>query len=426
MNRAYHIPAGVAPKHTIELEKKEKKITFISELFKRYGYRPVQTPTFEYYDLFSQVEGTIDVDQMIKLVDQDGKILVLRPDATIPIARMAAQNNGNDSYYKFYYTTNVFRMNERYPSSESREFTQTGIEFFGKGGLEADLEVIILAIESLKTCGFQQITLDLGQANFYKEFMNHMEIGRHELMEIEKLIEQKNEFELAQKLATLNIEDRFKEIINTFPTLYGQPDAVLKKAEKMLTNDRMRSELDKLKQLYQMLEELGYEKYVSIDLGLINHLNYYTGIIFHGYVQGYGKPVVVGGRYDHLSKQFGKDLPATGFAIYMDALLDADRDIPEKQSRTDIYVLFEKASLKKGMAVAKKLRDSGFIVETEIVDHLPNEKEWETNRNIPYIITVTLEQVTLISPNQQPKRFNTIDELFRETFPLQEDKRWTM
>ncbi|MBO8155041.1 MAG: ATP phosphoribosyltransferase regulatory subunit [Bacillaceae bacterium] len=417
MNRAYHVPEGAANLQANELELKEKKIYVINELFKRYGYQPVQTPTFEYYDLFSDIEGTIDVDKMIKLIDHEGKILVLRPDATIPIARIAAQNNGNQSYYKFSYTTKVFRMNESFQSPQSREFTQAGVEFFGRKGLEADLEVITLAVQSLEKTGFEQITLDMGQAKFFKEFMNHIDIPGQASIEIQKLIENKNFFELEQKLEQLNMESRFKDIILTFPTLYGQPEKVFAKAENLLVNKQMELELDKLKHLYKMLSELGYQKYVSIDLGLINHLNYYTGIIFQGYVQGYGKPVVVGGRYDHLSRQFGRDLPATGFGIYIDALLDAQRSFQKAPDHgTDFLILHHEEHLKDGMGIANQLREQGFVVETDLIrqeSYEENLKEMKV-KNIHYIVVLQEDQLVIVQQGQEKKVYQDLDSLKRD------------
>lgn len=417
MNKAYHVPEGAANLQANELELKENKIYVINELFRRYGYHPVETPSFEYYDLFSEIEGTIDVDQMIKLIDQNGKILVLRPDATIPIARIAAQNNGHQPYYKFSYTTNVFRMNDSFQSPQSREFTQSGVEFFGKEGLEADLEVITLAVETLKRADLEDITLDMGQAKFFKEFMKHIQISRQASNEIQKLIEHKNFFELEKRLSQLNIENRFKEIILKFPKLYGQPEEVFSKAEELLINDEMKQELDKLKNLSRMLVELGYEKYLSIDLGLINHLNYYTGIIFQGYVQGYGKPVVVGGRYDYLARQFGRDLPATGFAIYIDALLDAQRNSQNAPIHgTDFCIMFHERNIKNGMKIASLLREQGLVVETEFLendryeDHIANRE----GRNILYELAVLDEKLHLVQPDRTHKTFKDVESFLQD------------
>ena len=167
-----------------EFEVKEEVLSRIKQLFKKKGFHQVQTPIFEYYDLFNEIKGTIDKDQMIKLIDTDGKILVLRPDATIPIARMVAEareTKDGKPVQKYSYVTSIFRMNNDPQNIQSREFTQAGIEWFGSDGVQADAEIITLAILSLIEAGVDAFTIDIGKANFYKKLIEQIELAEHNL-----------------------------------------------------------------------------------------------------------------------------------------------------------------------------------------------------------------------------------------------------
>ena len=318
------VPSGVKDLHAKDLEAKEEILSTIKALFRKHGYRQVQTPIFEYYDLFTEIKGTMEKDQMIKLIDRDGKILVLRPDATIPIARMVATDyrNGNP-VRKFSYVTSIFRMSDDPQNVQSREFTQAGVELFGRDGVEADVEVISLGIESLLELGVKDFTIDLGQANFYKVLIEHIDMEPEEMAFVQRLIENKNFADLKRTVAGLEMPYTLKNALRTIPTLYGEPKEVLKKAFRICINEEMEGEIRQLQAVYEELVSAGYGPYLSLDLGLINHLNYYTSILFQGYVPGFGKPILLGGRYDNLTKQFGYDTKATGFAIYIDDLMVA-------------------------------------------------------------------------------------------------------
>ena len=318
------VPKGVNDLHAEDFEIKEQTIFQLKKLFKKYEYKQIQTPVFEYYDLFHEIEGILNKDQMIKLIDTDGKILVLRPDATIPIARMVAQNYKNAApLQRFSYVTSIFRMNEDLQNIQSREFTQAGVELFGKNGVEADVEIISLAIQSLHEVGVSSFTIDIGQANFFKKLVDQIDLPVEEMNGIQRLIEYKNFAELKRTVDKLDINEELKTALRTIPTLYGEPEDVFRRAFQIANNREMKEEIQHLKVVFETLVAKGYKRYLSLDLGLINHLNYYTSIVFQGFITGYGSPILLGGRYDNLTKQFGYDTKAIGFAIYVDRLIEA-------------------------------------------------------------------------------------------------------
>lgn len=401
MKLTSYIPEGVADTHCSEFEMKENIITSVKNTMKTYGYRQVQTPTFEYYDLFTSVEGSVQRDEMFKFIDGNGKILVLRPDVTTPIARMVAANYRNcTGYLKFSYVTNIFRINEE-QSGLKKEFTQAGIEYLGNEKPDADAEAVAVGIKSLLNFGFKDFQIDLGQARYFKGLINELGISKEEQNKIRSLIECKNFGELKSYLKHGKIPARLKEIIFEMPYLYGKPEEVIHQARKMACNQDMIEAIDNLRDVYIILKNYGYEQYISIDLGLIHHMDYYTGVIFKGYINNFGKPILSGGRYDNLTKQYGYYMPATGFGLNIDEIMEVLRMKnlnKEYRCYTDYLVLYPEGNREKGMSLAEKLRDRGFIVESDANEENMKKHIQNANyRNIREIIQVIGEELKIIN-----------------------------
>lgn len=331
------VPNGVKDLSQQGLENKQQMLGEIARLFKENGYREVQTPIFEYYDLFKEIKGTLEMDRMIKVIDTDGKVLVLRPDATIPIARMAASQGADpQELRRFSYVTSIFRMADDPHNVQSSEFTQAGVELFGDGGTGADVEVVALAISCLQKVGVSEFTFDLGQAKFFKALLAETSLTSEEQADLQRLIEHKNFADLKRLVDTLAIPNEVRQALRAIPKLYGPPEMVLKKARSVILNAEMETSIAELADVYAALTEAGCGGHLTIDLGLMGNLKYYTGVLFQGYVMGYGKPIVLGGRYDGLGKYFGCDIKATGFAIYVDDLIAAVKN-QERLTRNGLH-----------------------------------------------------------------------------------------
>ncbi|WP_051189148.1 ATP phosphoribosyltransferase regulatory subunit [Halalkalibacillus halophilus] len=366
MDQGQSLPRGVTDLYAKDYLRKERVIDNLKQLLHTNGFQPIQTPTFEYYDLFLSIPGKINPDRMIKMIDHDGKILVLRPDATIPIARMAAsaQLDVND-FHKLSYVTNVFRMNNGESDVFSRSFTQVGVEQFDQGEAIHDLEMIVLAIDSLLTSGMENIYLELGQAGFFKGLMKEVDLTEAEQFELQQLIEQKNQAEIKRKVEALNIKKEVADVIVALPQLFGQVEQVVTQAKPLCLNNEMSETLSHITFLSEQLIELGYDRYVSVDLGLINDFQYYTGTIFQGFVEGYGKSVIQGGRYDALTEHFDMETSAIGFGVYVDdliAILNQGNILTEGQS-TSVSIYPDSNQAAAAIKLAKQLREAGVVAE---------------------------------------------------------------
>lgn len=396
------IPEGVEDTHSNQYEIKENVTNKIKSLFKSFGYRQILTPSFEYYDLFSRLKGAIDKDEMFKIIDGMGKILVLRPDVTIPIARMAATSYKNyRGYLKFCYATSIFRINNE-QNGQKREFIQAGAEYLGNSNPDSDAEVISLGIEALKKCRINNFKFDLGQIGFFKGFVKELRISEDEEELITKLIENKSFTELNEFLKDLNVSERQKEIINKMPYLYGKPEDVIKAAEELILNEDMMNALNNIKSVCSILDDYGYKECIAVDLGLINHLHYYTGIIFKGYVNNHGKEVISGGRYDNLTKEYGYYMPATGFGLNIDELMeviDPGSLGGDEVCYTDYLILYSDEWRKKALTLAKELRERGYIVECDIAGDIESHMKNAEQRNVKKAILITEESISLVYIN---------------------------
>lgn len=355
------IPDGVQDLLSAECERKQKVIDTLQKRYQSYGYAQIETPTFEYYDTLSEIKNTVDKDATLKIIDKDGKILVLRPDVTTPIARMSAAHYGDSlEYLKLRYTMQVFRTNKK---DRRKEMTQVGIEYLGKKTPYSDGEVITLAIEGLLDCGVSAFQIDIGQTEYVKALLEN--IGRKK--EIQRLLANKNFIGLSQAVEKLEVDEQRKKAIKKIPYLYGSIEQVLQNA--YTGSEQARQALGQLEATYEMLCLQGYQQYLSFDLGMMQDLNYYTGIIFKGYMNDYGKPVLSGGRYDDLMQQYHKETSATGFGVYVDNLLEAMETggvaIPTG-GVSDYLVIGQ--DVEAVLTRSKQLRDRGGSVEYLIKD----------------------------------------------------------
>ncbi|MCX7884716.1 MAG: ATP phosphoribosyltransferase regulatory subunit [Caloramator sp.] len=365
------IPEGVEDIFYHEYEIKEWSISRIKEIFRSYGYRPISTPSFEFYDMFYGMDTITNRDEMFKIIDENGKILVLRPDMTIPIARIAAANfNKISGSLKLSYVVNVFRRNNSIGYGK-KEFMQAGAEYFGMSEPDSDAEIISLGVNSLINCGIKNFMIEIGHVGFFKGALNDCNIDEKRLMEIRKNVESKNYFELERMLEETDIPEKNKEVLLKLPRLYGKPIEVISKAKELVLNSYMDESIENIKQVYKIITQYGYGDFIVFDLGLVSNINYYTGAIFKGYIDGHGREVISGGRYDNLTQRFGNLIPATGFGLNVDEIMEVlSMKKMEQSFKTDYLLIYKEDMRENTLALARVLRQNNFIVETQLHDEL--------------------------------------------------------
>lgn len=336
--------------------------------FTTYGYEEILTPTFEAYDLYAKMNGTVNHREMIKTIDNTGEVLVLRPDITIPLTEQLAKNNEEiNERLRYFYVLDVFRQAQ--DTNEYRESTQAGVEYFGSDAPEADAEIIALAIHLLRDVRVNRFTIELGHSGFFKQLITQMKLEKAALAELIEHIQAKNTTEIDQFVKRHDLASDLQEVISALPFLYGNPLAVIEKANKLPLHASMRQTLTNIQKIYHVLQSYGIEQHVVLDLSLINHMDYYSDIIFQGFIEKVGKPVLMGGRYDTLANQFGASIPAIGFAFDIDLLLSGiETEKLPKKAPLDAVILFNKKEEQLGLALANELRNNDYVVLT-----CPNE-----------------------------------------------------
>lgn len=308
----------------------------LGAIFASRGYREAVTPGLEYYDVFSLPGAAIPQQEMYKSTDSAGRLLVFRPDSTLPIARMAAARLQNQRRpLRLYYCQSVYRACPEL-SGRSHEAAQMGVELLGAAGLRADLEVIVTAAEALRAVS-GDFRIELGHAGLFRQLAGRLDISPEQREEIRATIEAKNYGALGELLEPLGNSPE-AQAIRRLPRLFGGEEA-LAEAESWHLDGEAAQALADIRRLYTALHDLGLGRRLMVDLGLVQRNDYYTGVVFSGYVQGRGAPVLTGGRYDSLCGNFGPDMPAAGFAMDMDAAAELlEKQLPgEKTAQTLVH-----------------------------------------------------------------------------------------
>ena len=366
--------AKITPEGTRDLLFEECKAhrrvgTLLTKLFEERGYNEVETPSLEFSDVFDCDSVSMPLEWMYKLSDQKGRLMVLRPDCTMPIARLAATRLKDETLpLRLFYQQNVYRVN---PSLKGRndQFSQAGIELIGACGRRADLEVIVTAIDALEACGAPEYIVELGHAGFFKSLALGLPVNEDGVEQVRSLIEAKNYAALNDLLDTMEDSPAVRAI-KALPRLFGGEEVFEKAAE--LCGKEVEAPLTYLKKVYRDLCKLGLNGRIRIDLGLVHQNNYYTGVIFRGYMRGYGDTVLSGGRYDRLLSEFGCPQPATGFGVNVDSLVRAmlERGEVTPPEAAQVLVFGEDGFEMKALCHMRGLMEQGVRCESSVFDTL--------------------------------------------------------
>ncbi len=356
-----HTPEGVRDIYNSECVTKLALQNNLHHVLEHFGFRDIQTPSFEFFDIFSQERGTVASKDMYKFFDRDGNTLVLRPDITPSIARCAAKYYKDENLpIRLCYIGNTFINNTSY-QGKLKEATQLGAELINDDSTEADAEMLALTIECLLQSGLEEFQLEIGDADFFRALVEEAGFEEEEeVTNLRELIEKKNMFGVEEIIWAREMNNSLKEIFLKLPELFGTLD-ILDRARSLTNNQRALKAIERLEKLYVILTEYGYENYVSFDLGMLSKYNYYTGIIFKAYTYSTGDAIATGGRYDNLVGQFGKEAPAIGLAIVIDQLMLAlsRQKLLQEPEASDTLILYKKNYRKQAVALAKHFREDG-------------------------------------------------------------------
>lgn len=286
--------------------------TDLRKVFVEHDYLEVLMPSFEYVDLYNDMDIGIDEEKMFQYINYEGKRVALRCDFTVPLARLyCSQRETGEKRYCYF--GKVYRKEQRH-KGRSSEFFQAGIELIGKAGFEGDLECLDIIQQTIPYLQLKDVKIEISSAKFYHRLCELVDddsfvhvLKKRDLSAMKILVERK---QMSESLKTLLLE---------LPRCFGDIH-VVEKMLNVIQDEKLKEALQELKELYENLE---MKDYFSFDLAMTPSMKYYTGIMIKGYSPCSAEPIINGGRYDRLMDRFGYDVPAIGFSYDLSHILNA-------------------------------------------------------------------------------------------------------
>lgn len=373
--KGFEKPAGVRdylPHAVTKLRRIEREVLACMD---RWGYRQIMTPTMEYYDTVGVASSTSD-QKLFKLLNKRGTTMVLRSDLTAPIARvMSSLLKDEPLPVRLSYHANVFRAIEEEAGREA-EFFQTGVELVGDDTPEADAEVIALAIESLKAAGVEKFKIAMGHMGYLNGLLQEVLPDRTEDQEsLKQDLLNRDYVGYRNTIASLSLTEVQQDQLEGILKLRGGRE-IAGQALEISSNELARASIEHLSKVWEVLEAYDVSRHVLFDLTMLGDFSYYTGMTFEGYAAELGSPVASGGRYDKLLRQFGRAVPATGFALKTNRILDGVQG-EEIVEELPILIRYTASHRKEGLAKASELRAQGHSVITSIIPDSANARDAE-------------------------------------------------
>lgn len=367
--RLLHTPEGVRDIYGSEYARKLSVQNTLLRQFRLYGFEDIQTPTFEFFDVFSSEIGTTPSKELYKFFDKEGNTLVLRPDFTPSMARCAAKYFMEEKKpIRFCYAGNTF-TNTSNLQGKLKEVTQLGVELIGDDSVYADAEMLCMVINALKAIGLTKFQVSIGEVEYFKGICEDAGLDEETELALRDFISTKNYFGARDLLMERQIKPEDMEVLLKSADLFGDFNS-LKEARSLANHARSLAAIDRLEQVYEVLKLYGVEEYVSFDLGMLSKYNYYTGIIFKAYTYGIGDAIVKGGRYDSLLSRFGKEAPAIGCVVVIDDVMEAlkRQGITVPVAETKQVLTYRTDDFEQVLQQATRLRKKGVSVELRPAD----------------------------------------------------------
>ncbi len=335
-------------------EKKHRVRSQMADTMRQWGYEFMETPTLEYYETVGAASAINDA-QLFKLLDKDGHTLVLRPDMTAPIARVAASKLLDENLpVRLAYSANVFRAQQR-EGGRPAEFEQIGIEFLNDQTVSCDAEVIALLISSLKRAGLSEFQVSIGHVGFAQELFMQILGTNGRATALRKFLYEKNYVGYREQINSFQLSTIDKQRLLKLLQLRGSGE-IFGNALDIIENDKGKQAILELQELWEVIKDYGVEDHVKFDLSIVSHMSYYSGILFEVYAGNVGFPIGNGGRYSLIEK-FGKKATATGFAVRVDMLLEALGGGPLQEATH--CILFSQERRKEAFQLAQSLHEQG-------------------------------------------------------------------
>ncbi len=305
-------------------------ISNLINIYERFGFKKIKLSKFEDYNLYNNNKDFLQTEHILTFMNLNGNLKSLRPDVTLSIVKKVLKDNEKETQ-KIYYIEDIYKI----VSNEYEEIPQVGVEIIGKLNNYSNLEIISMAIESLKSINKNYI-LEISNIDFISAIFDEINLEENLKIEILNNIYLKNKHDL-EKLLNKNVDNKYKKYILSFVELSGNYKDILKKLKSLIINKKMQKSYEELKSLSFVFELYNNFDKILLDFSIESQLGYYNGIIFKGYIKESNDIILSGGRYDKLLNKFNSNKNAIGFAIYMDKLYEKNKT----SDFTDILILYK-------------------------------------------------------------------------------------
>lgn len=352
-----HTPEGVRDIYKVECRKKLALQEKLHHVLHLYGYHDIQTPTFEYFDVFRKEIGSISAKELYKFFDREGNILSLRPDITPSVARAAsALYEIEELPLRLCYIGNTFINYSSY-QGRLRENTQLGAEFIGLDSKDVDAEMLAMVVDCLRQSGLENFQISVGNVGFLNSLLKEAKLPPECEEYLRELISNRNYYGVTELLDEAGVRPEIKELFGHLQELVGGPE-VLEKAMEIAPNELSKRTIKRLRDTYEILKAYTVQKYITFDLSMSGTYGYYTGVIFRAYTFGTGDAIVKGGRYNHLMEKFGKRAPSIGFAVIIDELMNslARQHVQISYEENNVIIVYADSQRRQAVSLAKEFR----------------------------------------------------------------------
>lgn len=391
MRQSLHTPEGVRDIYGGECARKHYVEQKLFSVLTGYGYHPIETPSFEFFDIFGKEVGTTPSRDLYKFFDREGNTLVLRPDITPSIARSAAKYYMEEELpLRFCYKGNTF-INHHSLRGRLKECTQLGAELMGDAAMDADAEMLSMIVDCLQAAGLKEFQISVGHADIFNGLAEAAGFADEEIEELRGLLSNKNFYGVEEFLSGRNLPEDLKRCFGVLRCMYTSGEELEQFKQDARVYEKVYEALKWMQGLQELLLLYGIDGYVSFEPGMVSEYHYYTGILLAGYTYGTGEPIVKGGRYDRLLPMFGKNTPAIGFAVVVNQLLEAlarqNIDVPVTHHTQ--LIVYTKEHQEDAVVTARKARGSGAQAELMRFDAAKGKDAYEIYAEKNHIARIT-------------------------------------
>ena len=396
------LPTGVKDFLPIKAAKLDYLQKTLHGVYRAWGFRPVAPAVLEDLAVLELGLGTDLRERTFRFDDrQTGRLVAFPPDITPQVARIAATRMREMPLpFRLCYNGRVLRHTEQ-RLGKAREVFQSGVELIGLSGPEADAEMIAMVVKCLQAVGAKEFSIDIGQVAFLRGVLDDLPLNQAQAQALHEVLTAKDISGLQQLLKESKLNEKQHQELLALPRLFGGRE-VLEQARKTVTNPVSQKALDELEQVIEVLAVYGVEEHITLDLGEMRGFDYHSGLIFQGFLSGYGQAVCAGGRYDGLTARYGHPAPATGFAFNLYNLLFALNGCLDKrvEEGTDFLIFSSDHDKAPAQRLAALLRSQGYSVARDIIERDQTESlDYARRMHYRYLMVLTpaQQEITILN-----------------------------